>query len=102
MSSNRHIAETILSQLGGRRFTSMTGAKNFVALTTGGLQFDIPKIFDKPAFRMQIRLNSSDLYDLTFFKGKGVNIKKTKEINDVYAEDLCDIFEVETGLLTSL
>ncbi|WP_305840000.1 hypothetical protein [Photobacterium leiognathi] len=33
------IAKTILNQLGGNRFITMTSAKHFVGLTEPGLQF---------------------------------------------------------------
>ncbi|WP_305810295.1 hypothetical protein, partial [Photobacterium kishitanii] len=36
------IAKTILGQLGGNRFITMTGAKHFVGIADPGLQFDLP------------------------------------------------------------
>lgn len=40
--TNMEIAETILIQLGGKRFIAFTGAKNFTAIKNG-LQFNLPK-----------------------------------------------------------
>lgn len=48
------IAKTILSQLGGNRFITMTSAKHFVGLTEPGLQFDLPT--DTGAINKVIRL----------------------------------------------
>lgn len=39
--ARKAIAETILSQLGGRRFIAFTGAKEFVAIESG-LMFRLP------------------------------------------------------------
>ncbi|PSV31576.1 hypothetical protein C9J44_19790 [Photobacterium sp. GB-27] len=66
------IAKTILSQLGGNRFITMTGAKHFVGLTEPGLQFDLPT--DTGAInkvtRLRVILDSSDTYTVISFRKK--------------------------------
>ena len=98
------IAETILQQLGGNRFIVMTGAKNFMDLGDG-LSFKFPKTMKKINY-VKIKLNYLDLYNITFGKiTKGIDWKLKiikKGVNDIYADQLQDIFTKYTGLYTSL
>ncbi len=103
------VAKTILSQLGGNKFTTMTGAKNLLSLSdgSGGLSFKLPNKFAKNGINyVKIILNSNDLYDIEFGK---IIMKKydykydvIKSVNDVYADQLQEIFTDVTGLDTHL
>jgi hypothetical protein len=94
------IATTILSQLGGKRFIAMTGAKNLLA-HKDGLSFRLPRCQQGINY-VKITLTALDLYTLEF----GSIRKDTYTIRatecDIYAEDLTDVFTATTGLQTSL
>lgn len=107
------VAETILAQLGGNKFITMTGAKHFVA-DGNTLRMSIPKNKTK-ANRLYITLDEgTDTYKMRFFycKAGRLSLKTgnfipgtTKEIaehTNVYAEDLCRVFESVTGMATRL
>jgi hypothetical protein len=92
-------AETILEQLGGRRFIAMTGAKQFIKWDAKKMiTFKIPKGKDGIRFIM-ITLNGKDLYDMEFQTLSGRTVKK---VNDVYNDQLQEIFTENTGLYTHL
>lgn len=96
------IAQTILAQLGGNKFIAMTGAKNLADLGNG-LQFKLPSNFAKNKINcVSIKLNEMDLYDVKFFNIRGVNLKTIAVCEDVYSEDLQNIFTDHTGLDTHL
>lgn len=102
------IAREIMNQLGGKRFSMMTGAKNYLAIKDG-LTFSLP---GKSGFvrdkinRVAITLNEKDLYDITYskmWKSKGdMQIKYIKTFKDVYCDELVNNFEETTGLYTYL
>jgi len=113
--ANTAVANNIYQQLGGGRFTAMTGAKNFVALENG-LRFRIGRNASK-ANMVEIKLNGLDLYDIKFIKhtpysfkiGKDGSFKETQEsvktmaeFNDYYGDMLQDCFTRVTGMYTSL
>ena len=100
MSPQAQIATTIVSQLGGRAFVAMTGAKNFVAMSErgniiGGVTFSLPRFPGVKVRRVAITLNGSDLYDIVFFDAKFNSIGSAA---GVYAEDLLDAIAEKTGL----
>lgn len=100
--TNREIAATIYSQIGGDRFKVMTGAHSF-SQTEQGLVFKLPK-----GKYFIVKLNGLDLYDLSYWrngqfrKDTYVEAKVLNEKKDVYAEDLQNVFTEMTGLYTSL
>lgn len=96
------IAETILAQIGGNRFCAMTGAKNFTRLPSG-LRFFLPASdFNKHRITaIEIHLNGMDYYDMKFFKSRNSSTPYS-EVEDVSCDCLEEIFEKETGLLTSM
>lgn len=98
--SNMQIAQTILEQLGGKRFIIMTGAKNLGA-GENYLSFKIGRN-PKGVTHVKITLTPMDLYDMEFFKVRGTSFKKVSEIDGVYFDQLQDIFTDRTGLYTSL
>ncbi|EEJ5117672.1 TPA: hypothetical protein N2G45_002874 [Salmonella enterica] len=108
MTRNKEIATTILNQLGGNRFIVMTGARQFVAVENG-LQLDLPRKahFVKNGInRIVIRLNGSDLYDLTAMRIVTRNsiptVSTVSEHTDLYCDMLQDTFTDITGLNTHL
>jgi hypothetical protein len=95
------VAETILAQLGGARFKMMTGAKNFVG-GSDSLSFSIPKA-KKGINKVRIVLKANDLYQVTFFKlGRSLIVNTIAIKEDIYADQLQEIFTNETGLYTRL
>jgi len=107
MSNAQEIAQTILSQLGGNKFTAMTGANSFVA-HDAGLSFRLPGGgFTKDGINyVMITLNSLDLYDVKYMKirkGKGIpQVKIISESAILYADMLQEDFARTTGLNTRL
>ena len=92
---------TIINQLGGNKFQTMTGANMFVA-TENGIQFSFKGC--KTANKCRITLRSDDTYNVEFFKlnRKEGTCPLTKEIEMVYAENLQNVFESATGLYVTL
>jgi hypothetical protein len=101
----KEIVTTILSQLGGSKFTTMTGAKLSYSINNK----DQPVLHCKLPADIKIRNNINlvliiyniglDLYEYTFMNTrKATENQIIKQINDVYAEDLIPLFEQETGL----
>jgi len=105
-------ATTIINQLGGNKFTAMTGSKNFIALDNG-VRMDLTKNMSG-ANKLYITLDGADLYNMKFIKyTPGRLNKKTfaytddktteiKEYNGIFAEQLQELFTVTTGLDTHL
>ena len=99
------VANTILAQLGGRRFIAMTGAKDFI----GGdnfITFSLPAGFAKDGInKIRITLDWTDTYifeALKVFPGPELKFDTIKKMDYVYADDLEDIFTSVTGLDTHL
>lgn len=102
------VAETILQQLGGRKFEVMTGARNFVGSATG-LSFRLPGSggFCKNGINVvRIELEPSDTYTVTFLrmrKSQGIPCATFTSIHhDIYFDALRSLFTRETGLAVSL
>ena len=94
------VAKEILRQLGGNKFIAMTGAKNFGA-TENSLTFKIGKN-SSSANWVKVVLNGKDLYDLSFIQVRGDKIKTLKTYDDVYFDQLQEIFTSFTGMYTHL
>jgi hypothetical protein len=99
MKESETVGLTILNQLGGRRFSKMTGAQSFVA-HSDGLSFRFPR--SRGVNFLRITLTPADTYDLTFYSVRGIAHQEKKVLTDVYAEQLQEIFTSVTGLRTSL
>lgn len=104
MSDNLAVAQEILRQLGGRKFIAMTGCKDFVG-RSDSLQFKFRNSRnDYKAIR--ITLTPMDVYKIEFFKWDKITDANASEpvetIDDVYCDNLVEIFEKYTGLATSL
>lgn len=98
------VAETILQQLGGNKFIAMTGAKNFTkGKNSAGneqITFKIPRAKDGITHvRIEYR---HDLYNITFIKVRGTDMKTVKELDGIYNDQLQEIFTRYTGLDTHL
>lgn len=99
-----NVAKTILEQLGGHRFISMTGARNLIA-RENGLSFRLPGAggFCKDNINyVEIVLTPMDVYAVGFFRIRGAKVVSVKKCDDVYAENLQEVFSDSTGLRTRL
>lgn len=101
----KEIVQTIYVQLGGNKFTTMTGAKLSYSINNK----DQPVLHCKLPADIKIRKNINlvlityniglDLYEYTFMNTrKDAESQIIRQINDVYAEDLIPLFEQETGI----
>lgn len=111
--SRNVVVETILDQLGGRKFSVMTGSKNYLA-DGDTLRMTLVKNESK-ANRLEITLDRvTDTYKMRFYRYTlgGLNKctlvwrdEKIEEIRSevgVYGDMLCKIFTAVTGFDTSL
>ena len=94
------VANTIFQQIGGRRMSAMTGAKNFAFDKDGSLSFAFPR--SAGVNRCRIELMPTDTYKMTFSLVHGKNYTVKHVVEDVYCDQLEAIFESKTGLFTSL
>jgi hypothetical protein len=96
------IANTIIDQLGGRKFITMTGAKDIVALESG-VSFKLSGTLSKNNINyVKVWLDSSDTYTLEFWKYRKMRGDKISEHSMIYHDQLPRIFTAETGLDTHL
>ena len=96
------VAQIILQQLGGNRFVMMTGAKNLLS-GENYLQFNLASTMTKNKCNIvKIEVTPMDVYTVTFYNLRGVNLKVLSEHNDVYYDQLVKLFETTTGLYTYL
>ncbi len=100
-NNDKEVAATILTQLGGKRFIVMTGAKNFV-YSKDSLSFQIPRANN--ITHVKIELTPADLYDVEFgkIKHKTFDYIIIKKYSGVYWDNLQEIFTEATGLDTRL
>lgn len=103
------IATTILEQLGGNRFTVMTGAKNFCGHgearefhKLGGLSFKIGSGAKDGITHVRIFLMANDTYTVEFLRIRGTSCKTVAESFNVYADTLRETFTRNTGFEVSL
>jgi hypothetical protein len=83
----------------GNRLVAMIGAHSFLA---GKNELHFQFKGSRAANRVKIELNAFDLYDVTFFAGRGVNVREVERISNVPAENLRRVFVGFTGLDVSL
>ena len=90
-----------MSQLVGNKFAVMTGAKNFID-TGDGLSMKIGRNKTSSNY-LKITLNMMDLYDVRFSR---VSLKggerSVTEYNNIFNDQLVEVFEKHTGMYTSL
>jgi len=95
--SNQVASETLRQMGGSKRLSMFVGAKDFVASETA-LLFGWKAKSKNKANKVKIDLNGNDLYDVTFFRVWGTNIKEISKHTDQYNDMLVNLFETETGL----
>ena len=96
------VAQTILMQLGGRKFLAMTGASHLVG-STDSLAFELPSGFaTNKANICRVTLNGLDLYDMEFCRLRAGKVTLVSRDSNIYAEDLQRMFTAATGLDTHL
>ena len=91
------VANEIQRQLGGQRFSIMAGANSYVC-DSNSLTVKLPKAKYAIKF-VKISLNPNDLYDVLFMKRDG-SVAIT--VDNIYAEQLQEVFTACTGLYLSL
>lgn len=103
MATDLTTANTILEQLGGRRFIMFTGSTNFVG-DENSLTMRL-KANKVKAKWLKITLTPMDVYLMEFIKEKktngiheGIEIVATRE--NVYCDQLEEVFEDVTGVYT--
>lgn len=99
-----YIIKTIFEQLGGRKFILMTGAR----LSYGVNDKNQPYLRCLLADDLEIKSNvncfdvtydyGQDLYITRFAQLRDNKYQVTKQVDNVYAEDLIPLFESETGI----
>ena len=94
------VAQTILQQMGGNMFITMTGARNFLATENAITMQIAPNAMG--VNYVTITLNGKDLYDMQFWRMRSGEKILHREANDIYFDQLCEIFTTETGLYTKL
>lgn len=94
------IAQTILAQLGGNRFLTMTGAKQLVDLGNG-LQFAIGRGASNKANKVIVTLDG-DLYAVRFVTIRGTTITERGTFDTIYGDRLAVLFTEQTGFDTHL
>lgn len=99
------VAQMILEQLGGSKFSLMTGAKNFLG-SANALSFSLPGGggYCKDGInRVNIELTPADDYTVTFYRfRRGTELVVVSKHETVYCDQLKDVFETATGLYTTL
>ena len=92
------IAQTILQQIGGRRFTAMTGSRDFIDMGNG-LRMSLARN-KTSANRLDIIYDEgADLYNMRFYRR--TFSKKDIAIHEgIYFDMLEEMFTMVTGLYT--
>lgn len=94
-----NVAQEIFEQFGGNRAMAMIGG----AVIMGKKHLTIKFQGCKKSNIVTIVLDEAmDLYEMTFYRMCGVALKEVEKIDQVYAENMRDIFESKTGLYLSL
>lgn len=96
------IAETILSQIKTIDKTALWawGSKEYMRTSTDGIMFKTSGMV-KWKGKVQIELNGSDLYDITFMRIRKIKGQVTcitdKKMTDVFVEDLVSVIDMQVG-----
>ena len=99
------VIETMINQLGGTKFFIMTGSKpQYKDISTDSplIALKLTKNNSKANYLTIQYIRSTDLYKMEFIK---MNIKERKIVSsydNIYSDQLTEIFESETGLRTTL
>lgn len=97
------VSRTILDQLGERKFIAMTGAHSFTG-SPNALTFRLPgQGFTRNSINaVRVTLDQSDTYTVEFLRVRALKVTTVSTHTDIYCDQLCNIFERETGLRVSL
>lgn len=91
------VAKTILEQI--KTIDPMAlmswGAKGYVG-SSNSIQFSVGGM-TRWKGKVVITLNERDLYDIRFFRGRGIDIIEDTSAEDVYVEDLVDVIDGKVG-----
>ena len=91
------VAKTVYSQIKTLSPWAMPawGAKELVALKDG-IQFKSSGMVKNKGI-IQVKLNGSDLYNVTFGKVRKFKYKEIKKVTDVFVEDLIGVIDEMVG-----
>ena len=97
VANNFGIAGVVYSQIKTMSPWAMAawGAKELVVLKDG-IQFKSSGMVKNKGI-IQIKLNGSDLYNVTFGKVRKFKYKEIKKVTDVFVEDLIDTIDEMVG-----
>lgn len=96
-----NVAKTILAQLGGAgSMAAMCGCKDFLA-DEKSIQFKVGRN-EKNISACRVVLDPSDTYTVEFYQGRGLKMRKCRELSNVYADSLRNLFEQTTGMYLSI
>ena len=97
VADNFGIAGVVYSQIKTMSPWAMAawGAKELVVLKDG-IQFKSSGMVKNKGI-IQVKLNGSDLYNVTFGKVRKFKYKELKKVTDVFAEDLIDVIDEMVG-----
>jgi hypothetical protein len=107
MAHDQQVAQTILQQLGGRRFIAMTGASSFSS-GPDSLGFRVPTRLAGGIGGIVITLTQMDDYRIESVRMRGsiakgdLRAERKVEAEGVYCDNLQEAFTRITGLATSL
>lgn len=99
-SEAKQIADTIFEQLGGNKFRVMVGVKAVTFTEDGTLKVRFTG--SRKYNFLSVKLNSMDLYDMKFWRFTKRGIGKELSFENIYNDQLQEIFTQATGLYTTL
>lgn len=96
------VAQTILNQLGGIGKLRLMVGMNQAVVSENSVKFSFKG--SKKSNMCKITLLPSDTYLVQFYKftKKNLSFDTVNEYNDIYSDQLVEIFETSTGLFLSL
>jgi len=95
------VAQTILQQIGGGQFITMTGSK-IASVADDSITFRLTRNSASATFLKITYLPGPDSYTMEFTRVRKYELLPVETIEDVYFDQLQDIFERVTGLYTTL
>ena len=99
------VIDVMIKQLGGNKFFIMTGSKpQYKDISTDSplIALKITKNNSKANYLTIQYIRSTDLYKIEFIKMTKTERKIVSTYENIYSDQLTEIFESETGLRTSL
>lgn len=99
----QQIANTIWRQLGSQRFSLMTGCQPIVYGEKDGKVYLLMSVGRNchAINRFEVAYNEGkDLYEVRFIRKRGLEAKVVAQYEDVYCDQLTELFETHTGMTT--